>query len=82
MSAKSSLVENTSTNRIILGAPPKSKSGGLKAIKFDTHLDDGVPANKRVGRRHIVGDDRVELIRGKGKLAAIAEKLGLRVSEG
>ena len=83
MAGKAMTVKNESDARIILGAPPRSKTNGrrLRAQAFDTPADDQVPEAMRIGRIHEVDGHRAAFLR-QPKISKLVERLGLRVSGG
>jgi hypothetical protein len=72
-------VTNAGTRRVIIGPPPASKGGG-KAVRFDTSADDKVPADKRLGRVHVLKDGDAERVRASKVVQAVKDRLELRIS--
>ncbi len=82
--AKKLTIRNMGRRNLVIGPPPRSTNTSRhKAIKFDTVDDDNakVPAEKRLGRTHVVEDVQlVKLIREHPLFKdGGAEFLGFRV---
>lgn len=77
--ASKTMIRNTGTRRVILGAPPKSKGGG-SMVRFDTAADAGIPAAKRLGQVHELEGERAKGLVTSKVFMAMKDRLGLQVA--
>lgn len=78
-STSKTMIRNTGSRRVILGAPAKSKGGGAM-VRFDTAADAGVKADKRLGQVHELEGDRAKSVVGSRVFQAMKDRLGLQVA--
>ena len=77
--AKPLTVTNQGSRRVILGPPAKSKGGTGKLVCFDTQADKDVPNAKRLGQSHTLTGADAERVRASKTVAAMKDRLGLKV---